>query len=267
MSFKSSPKLTVTLLPVFTDNYIFVVTSQESSSCVLIDPGEANPVSEFLEANNLHCKYILLTHHHQDHTAGVATLRSQYPGCKVVGNLRDQARLPALDLGVVPGDTLSIPELDLHVDIFDLSGHTSQHIGYYLELEPPMLFCGDALFSLGCGRVFDGTYDQLRDSLARLSHLPDSTKVYCAHEYTKQNAAFALKMLPNNSALHTYHKTLQNDQKPELRTIPTTIGFEKMCNPFLRLQDQELRQSLDLGTHENEREILTKLREAKNQFS
>jgi hydroxyacylglutathione hydrolase len=161
----------------------------------------------------------------------------------------------------------SIPELGLQFDIFDLSGHTSQHIGYYLGQEQPMLFCGDALFSLGCGRVFDGTYAQLTDSLERLAHLPDNTRVYCAHEYTKQNAAFARKVLPNNSALHTYQKKIHISREPGLTTIPTTIGFEKMCNPFLRLQDPDLHQSLGVSHLDSKLEILTKLRVAKDHFT
>lgn len=208
------------ILPLLTDNYAYVI--EQNSTAMVIDPGEAAPVLGFLKTKNLRLTHILCTHHHGDHVAGVPELKTQ-TGARVIGSAADHYRLPFLDILVKDGNITE----GLHV--IETPGHTQGHICYY---SPTMkaLFAGDTLFSLGCGRLLEGTADQLWGSLQKLIALPDETNLYAGHEYTASNARFCLSLDPDNEALQKRAAHIQTI-KP---TYPVSMATEKQTNIFLK---------------------------------
>ncbi len=223
-----------------TDNYIYVY--HEDGVTLIIDPTEAAPVLEVLKAHEWHADAVLLTHHHADHTSGVPEIVAK-TGCKVVGYAHDAHRLPPLDFAVVEGDEI------FGAKVMFLPGHTSGHIAYYFK-KHKLLFCGDVLFSLGCGRVFEGTMEEMFNSLQRIAALPDDTLIFCAHEYTQHNGWFALRESPENPYLIARMDEVAKLRKKNEATIPVLLGEEKRCNPFLFCADVEsftiLRQKRNL---------------------
>ena len=212
--------MTIIALSAFQDNYIWVIKNQDDFICV--DPGDADPVLMFAQQEQLTLSHILLTHHHADHVGGVHELKKHFPEV-IVHNIYDSTKKPEfIQLGNYQFDVLSTP------------GHTGTHVCYF-EPNQHWLFCGDTLFSAGCGRVFDGTMDALYTSLQQLKQLPDNTHVYCAHEYTRQNLKFALTVEPNNQTAREHLNFLEAN--PTQNSLPSTIGFEKQINPFLRLDE------------------------------
>jgi len=212
--------MTIIALSAFQDNYIWVIKNQADFICV--DPGDAAPVLAFAKQEQLTLNSILLTHHHADHIGGVRELKKHFPEV-VVYSLFDSDKKPEfIQLDNYRFDVLSTP------------GHTGTHV-CYVEPNQHWLFCGDTLFSAGCGRVFDGTMTELYSSLQQLKQLPDDTQVYCAHEYTHQNLKFALTVEPNNQAAQEHLNFLEAN--PDQNSLPSTIGFEKQINPFLRLDE------------------------------
>ena len=212
--------MTIIALSAFQDNYIWVIKSQDDFICV--DPGDAAPVLAFAQQEQLTLSAILLTHHHADHIGGVGDLKKHFPEV-AVHNIYDSTQKPAfIQLGEYQFDVLNTP------------GHTGSHVCYF-ETNQHWLFCGDTLFSAGCGRVFDGSMNTLYTSLQLLKQLPDDTKVYCAHEYTRQNLKFALTVEPYNSAAQAHLKYLEAN--PNQNSLPSTIALEKKINPFLRLEE------------------------------
>jgi hydroxyacylglutathione hydrolase len=218
-------------LPVFTDNYIWLF--HDGTRACAVDPGAAEPVLDWLQQRGLRLDTILLTHHHADHTGGVDLLRNR-TGARVVG--------PVAETLPEPVERVSAPErlsvLGIDFQVLDVPGHTAGHIAYYTPdlADQPTLFCGDTLFSGGCGRLFEGTPAQMLDSLDQLAALPDPTRVCCAHEYTLSNLAFALAVEPSNATLtqHTEHcRHLRAKNHP---TLPSTLALEKQINPFLRIR-------------------------------
>ena len=218
----------------FDVNYIWLIKDQKSNHCLVVDPGDAAPVLELLNQQDLILDAILLTHHHHDHTGGVAMLQSELNGR--AGN----------DLLIYSQQSLTTQAIDFFegrfsLRIMALPGHTLDHIAFYNE---QYLFCGDTLFSGGCGRVFEGTLAQMFESLLKLKSLNDETFVYCAHEYTQNNLIFALAVDPTNDELRAYIKQVAKKRQQGLPTIPSTIAREKAINPFFRCDNMQLKASL-----------------------
>lgn len=248
-------------LPAFRDNYIW--TLHDGRHAVVVDPGDAAPVEKFLCEQGLELCAILVTHHHSDHVGGLGALNATRR-VPVFGPARE--KIDGVTVPLRDGEVARIPELGLSFSVIDVPGHTAGHIAYYA---PGTLFCGDTLFSAGCGRLFEGTPEQLEASLARLAALPDATRVYCTHEYTLSNLAFARAAEPSNPERDAYlHacEALRRENKP---TLPTTIGQEKVINPFLRADHPEV--AVAVGAHlniqlANASACFAALREWKNVF-
>jgi len=216
-------------LPAFSDNYIWSWFDGEGA--VVVDPGDAAVVTEWLNAHNYPLKDILLTHWHPDHTGGVDALRRDY-GARVVGPAAERERLPALDVAVEDGDTVESGGERFRV--IAIPGHTLGHIAY---VGSDCVFCGDTLFHTGCGRLFEGEPSQMYDSLSRLTALGGDTTVYCTHEYTLANLAFARRVEPDNTELAEVEQDAKQQRANEQPTLPTTIAEQRRFNPFLRADD------------------------------
>ncbi|OYT93021.1 MAG: hydroxyacylglutathione hydrolase [Burkholderiales bacterium PBB3] len=216
-------------LPAFDDNYIWML--QSGTQALVVDPGDAAPVLQALASAKLTLCGILITHHHPDHTGGVDALR-QATGAAVFGPARENMPEPLTRLRA--GDT--VQQLGLAFSVLDVPGHTAGHIAYYcndVDAEP-LLFCGDTLFSAGCGRLFEGTPAQMQHSLGQLAALPDNTRVCCTHEYTLSNLRFARMVDPNNARLQAYEVECLQLRQAGVPTLPSRIGLERQINPFLR---------------------------------
>lgn len=219
-------------LPALTDNYIWLL--HDGQSALVVDPGDAQPVVQALQRLGVQLKGILITHHHGDHTGGVDFLRTT-TGAQVFGPANETVPEPLQRLH--GGDSVHL--LNLEFQVLDVPGHTAGHIAYFCpavtgEETHPLLFCGDTLFSGGCGRLFEGTAEQMLASLNQLSALPDATQVCCTHEYTLSNLRFALEVEPDNPQLAAYHTHCQHLRAQGLPTLPSTIALERQINPFLR---------------------------------
>ncbi len=212
-------------LPAFKDNYIW--TLRRGRHAAVVDPGDAAPVKAYLAREGLALAAILATHHHPDHTGGIAELAAD--GVAVFGPQGEP--IPALTRPVCGGDALSIPELGASFSVLDIPGHTRAHVAYY---GAGALFCGDTLFACGCGRLFEGTAEQMFASLAKLAALPDETRVYCGHEYTLANIQFARTVEPGNAALAEREQSARRLRAAGRPTLPSTLGEERATNPFLR---------------------------------
>jgi hydroxyacylglutathione hydrolase len=222
-----SDKVEVVALRAFKDNYVW--TLRNARCAAVVDPGEAQPVLDYLAAENLQLAAILATHHHQDHVGGIAELRLKY-AVPVYGPRGEP--IATLTHPVGGGDRVAIDELGVSFEVLDIPGHTRAHVAYY---GANMLFCGDTLFACGCGRVFEGTPQQLYASLEKLAALPDETLVYCGHEYTLANIGFARAVEPDNAALAEREAADARARREDRPTLPSTISREKATNPFLRV--------------------------------
>jgi len=253
--------LTIQQIPVLNDNYIYLIHDSESMETAVIDPAIALPVLTQLQNNNWSLNYIFNTHHHSDHVGGNLDLKQQ-TACKIAGARVDQYRIPSIDIPLQEGDTLQFG--DYPIEIIECHGHTSGHIAFYIP-EVAALFCGDTLFSLGCGRLFEGTAAQMYQSLAKFAQLPLTTKIYCAHEYTANNAQFALSVEPQNPKLLQRVEQVTQLRANHQPTVPSTLAQELASNPFLRTHSTEIRQSLNLQ-NATEIEVFTELRKRKDNF-
>jgi hydroxyacylglutathione hydrolase len=224
--------LTVTPVPCLSDNYAWLLRAADGRLAVC-DPGEAEPVIAAADRLDGRIDVILLTHHHGDHVAGVADLVKRY-GCSVVGAAADAHRLPKLDLAVKPGEHFDL--FGVPVDVLASDGHTRGHIAFHLP-DCAILLCGDTLFSLGCGRLLEGTAEEMFHSLQALAALPPETLVCCGHEYSESNARFALTIEPDNGALQARAAEIARQRTEGRPSLPTTIGEENDANPFLRAKD------------------------------
>lgn len=231
--------LTVTPVPAFADNYLWIAHGDVPGRALVVDPGDAGAVLEALAGAGLSLDAILVTHHHPDHVGGVADLVAR-TGARVFGPAREQVPVPSTP--VRGGERVELPALGLGFDVIDVPGHTAGHVAYYGH---GALFCGDTLFSAGCGRLFEGTPEQMLASLDALAALPDDTRVYCAHEYTLANLRFAMTVEPENPDLKAWQQEAASLRARDVPTIPTTIGREKRVNPFLRARAAGVRRSAE----------------------
>lgn len=243
------------------DNYNYIVRESASGVTAAVDPSFAEPVLEILEKKNWQLNYILSTHHHHDHVGGNVPLK-QATGCKVIGYAGDATRIPGIDYSLQAGQKFVMGHALL--EVLFVPGHTLGHIAYHFP-QDKALFCGDTVFSLGCGRLFEGTPLQMLQSFQKIMALPEDTKLYCAHEYTQSNGRFALTVEPENHALLARMeevRALREEGKP---TVPSTLGEERATNPFMRTGSADIRNHLHL--HEaTDVEVFAALRKRKDQF-
>ncbi len=225
--------LNISAIPAFGDNYIWLLEADDKS-CAVVDPGDDEPVMEVLQQKQLDLRYILLTHHHYDHTGGVKALLEHYDAT-VFGPADD--RISSVHRVCRQGDRVQLTELNAEFQVLEVPAHTRSHIAYYGE---NVLFSGDTLFSLGCGRFFEGTAVDMQMSLDKLAALPADTKNYCAHEYTQANCRFALEVEPENTALQARSREIDRLRQAGKITLPTRIGDELATNPFLRTRESSV---------------------------
>jgi hydroxyacylglutathione hydrolase len=227
----------VVQIPVLSDNYVYLVRDEESGTVGVVDPAVGGPVIAELEKNGWTLDWVINTHHHGDHTGANMELKEKY-GCQIVGPKMEQQSIPGIDQAVGDGDTFALGSSVAKV--YDVPGHTAGHNAYWFE-DSDALFCGDTLFALGCGRVFEGTHEQMWTSLDKLRVLPAATKIYCAHEYTEANLNFALSVEPANSELvkrGNHIRALRVEGKP---TVPSNMAEELLTNPFVRADQEPLQ--------------------------
>ena len=228
----------ISALPAFTDNYIWLLQDHRTQRCVVVDPGDAAPVLAWLDAHpGWVLSDILITHHHHDHVGGVERLK-QASGATVYGPASEN--IPARDVALKDNDSVSVLGWDF--DVYAVPGHTLGHIAYYHH---GLLFCGDTLFAAGCGRLFEGTPEQMHHSLGRLAALPEDTLVYCTHEYTLSNLKFAAAVEPGNADISARLEKVTRQRQNGVMTLPSTLALEKLTNPFLRTTETLVTQKVD----------------------
>lgn len=252
----------VEILPAFQDNYLFAVRSVSGESCFVVDPGDAEIILSFLKFTGLTLEAILVTHHHADHIGGIAPLLAATPCRRVVGPEYDLKRIPLLTETVVDGDVLSVGGFSGRVMF--TPGHTTGHICYHFWDEA-VLFCGDTLFSAGCGRMFEGDQHQMWQSMKKIRSLPDETKIYCAHEYTLANIRFARSIDQQNAQLEVYQRDCARLRQIGQPTVPSTLSSQKQLNPFLRCDDPILKSAVGMSGRESA-EVFGAIRSAKDRF-
>ena len=248
-------------IKAFNDNYIWLVTTNEGS--IVIDPGEATKTINYLKENSLNLKGILITHHHFDHTGGIEDML-KFKNVDVYGPVNN---ISSINKKLRDGDLFSLIGIDFK--IIEIPGHTLDHIAFFSENNGnPVLFCGDTLFSSGCGRVFEGTFEQMHKSILKLKSLPANTKIYSGHEYTQSNLKFALEVEPLNQKLISRYNDVQDLLNKGIPTLPTTLELELEVNPFLRCQTKEVQSSVvkQFNTSNHEDEIFKALRQWKDNF-
>ncbi|SFE91868.1 hydroxyacylglutathione hydrolase [Nitrosomonas sp. Nm166] len=251
-------------IPAFKDNYIWVIHNEHDA--VVVDPGIAFPVIEYLRLKKLQLNAILITHHHHDHTGGNAELLKSF-NVPVYGPCNES--IAAVTHPMSEGDEIILQKISLNLKVLDIPGHTQGHIAYYGSKPTNIVFCGDTLFSCGCGRIFEGSPRQMYESLQKLSHLPGDTLIYCTHEYTLSNIRFARVVDPQNLRLMELESTAQELRHQNIPTIPTTLSVEKTVNPFLRCDQHEIIYSAQRHAAKplpNPLSVFTALREWKNNF-
>ncbi len=248
-------------IPCLQDNYGYLIHDPDSGLTATIDTPDAAAIERALADRGWHLDYILNTHHHADHAGGNLALKKK-TGCVIVGSRSDAARIPGIDILVGDGDSFALGSHRARV--VETSGHTVGHICYLFE-EDLAAFVGDTLFSMGCGRLFEGTPAQMWASMQKLIVLPDATRVYCAHEYTASNGRFAVTLEPQNAALATRVREVAALRAAGQPTIPSTIGLEKATNPFLRPASPEIRATLGLPAA-SDVDVLGEARRRKDHF-
>tara|TARA_Y100000590_G_scaffold456467_1_gene607141 strand:+ start:407 stop:1168 length:762 start_codon:yes stop_codon:yes gene_type:complete len=243
------------------DNYSYLIIDEKIKKTCVIDPSESEPIINFLEKNNLKLNYILNTHHHYDHVGGNSELKKKYNSI-VVGFKGDSKRIPEIDIMLEDGEIWK--EENFEAKIIHIPGHTLGHICFYFYNENN-LFTGDTLFSLGCGRIFEGTYEQMFLSLEKIKKLPPETKIYCGHEYTLQNSKFCITYDNKNKNLIKKIKEINEKIKDNQPTIPSTLKDELKNNIFLRSDDENIKTNLNIS-NSSSLETFSKLRDLKDNF-
>lgn len=253
--------LDIQQIPVLNDNYIYLIHDPDSGATAVVDPAVAEPVLERLRQNNWQLNYIFNTHHHADHTGANLALKNK-TACQIIAAENDRQRIPGIDQGVAEGDRLKLGTYNIQV--IECPGHTTGHIAFYIP-DADALFCGDTLFAIGCGRLFEGTAEQMLQSLKKFTTLPLRTKIYCAHEYTAANAQFALSVEANNTDLLDAIERIKQLRANNLPTVPTTLEQEIATNPFLRADSDAIRKTLGMQ-NASELAVFTEIRARKNRF-
>lgn len=252
--------LEIAIIPLLTDNYSYLLIDHATSQTAIVDPSEANPVLNVLEKRQLKLNYILNTHHHHDHVGGNLELKKA-TGCSIVCSATEKPMIPGADVGLREGDEFILGSSKAL--IMEVPGHTVGAIAIYFP-EYKAVFTGDTLFSLGCGRLFEGTPEQMWNSLRRIADLPRDTRVYCGHEYTETNGRFALSLDPKNQALKDYCHHVADKRMQKLFTVPSTMEIEVEANPFLRAP--MLARQLGLPDHIKPHEAFAHIRKMKDDF-
>ena len=253
--------LNVDIIPCLSDNYSYLLHDKKTNTVAIVDPSDFSQCNKEIQKKYKKLDYILNTHHHFDHIGGNLELKKNY-GAKILGFEKDKARIPGIDRGLIENENFKIGDITFKV-IF-IPGHTNGHVAFYSKNES-IVFTGDTLFSLGCGRVFEGTYEQMFNSLNKFKQLPLETKIYCGHEYTKKNLEFCIEYEPNNKYLKTKKDWVDSKIKSNLPSIPISIKEELETNIFLRCNEQEVKNALNLN-NSSEQEIFVKLRDLKDNF-
>lgn len=252
-------------LPALSDNYIFLLHDPAHGIAAVVDPAEASPILGYLKQLQVNLVAIFNTHHHGDHVGGNAQLLKQFPQAVVYGGAADKGRISGQQVFLEDGDRVSFGSYT--AEVLFVPGHTRAHIAYYFPPQPPKqggdLFCGDTLFAGGCGRLFEGTPTEMVQSLSKLRALPDTTQVWCAHEYTLKNLEFALTVDRHNSDLAARFEQVKAARSRSEATIPSTIGVEKATNPFLRWDNPALQAAVKGRDHI---QTFARLRGMKDQF-
>ena len=249
-------------IKAFDDNYIWLMTTNEGS--IVVDPGENINLLKVIEKKNIKLDAILVTHHHYDHTGGIEELLTKYPNLKVYG---PNNNVDLIKSRLVDGELLNVIGVDF--EVIEIPGHTLDHIAYYANINnSPLLFCGDTLFAGGCGRVFEGTFDQMYESLMKLKKLPQNTRIYCGHEYTINNLKFAKAVEPDNIDLIARYNDVIDLRKNNIPTLPSTLSIELKTNPFLRAEKNNVQKIIphEFKTGLSEKEIFSALRQWKDNF-
>jgi len=237
-----STSLEIVRIPVLSDNYVWLMREPQSGAVGVVDPAVAGPVLAEADKRRWRITHILNTHHHGDHVGGNLEIK-EATGCTIVGNRRDRSRIPGIDVEVDDGDRYRFGEAE--AEVFFIPGHTSGHIAYAFR-DQRALFCGDTIFALGCGRMFEGTPQQFWNSLARLRSLPDDMRVYCAHEYTQSNARFAITVETDNRQLMARSASIDAARARGEATVPSLLGEEKATNPFLRVDVPSVQRAVGM---------------------
>ena len=253
--------LNVHLTKCLSDNYSYIIFNQISKNAIIIDPAEANPLVDAITKLGLNLKYILVTHHHQDHVDGNIDLKNKFD-CKIVGFADDANRIPGIDILIKDKEIFNFEGEEIQLNFSP--GHTSGHVFFYFK-KNKLAFVGDVVFSLGCGRIFEGTAKDMYQSILKIKSLPDEVKIFCGHEYTESNLKFCLAYDQNNDHLIKRAAEIKSLRSKGFPTVPTTILDEKQTNIFFRCDDKAIFQKLGLEGH-SEEEVFKKLRELKDNF-
>ena len=253
--------LNIDIIPWLNDNYSYLLCDEHTNTISIIDPSDFNPCDKIINKKYNKLDYILNTHHHFDHVGGNQKLKEKYKS-KVLGFESDKNRIPCIDIALK--ETQSFKIGNTFFEVIFIPGHTKGHVAFYCKDEK-IVFTGDTLFSLGCGRVFEGTYEQMFSSLNKLKNLPIDTKIYCGHEYTKKNLEFCLEYDHNNELLKEKNNWINSKVESNSPTVPISISEEKKTNIFLRCNEPSIKNALNLN-NASEQEIFFKLRDLKDSF-
>jgi len=253
--------IAIDIVPCLKDNYAYLLHEPTSGLTAVVDPSESVPILERLQKQGRKLDFILNTHHHWDHTGGNLELK-KLTGCKVIGPEYDRARIPGIDTGLTEGEQFMLGASA--ATVLYTPGHTNGQVNFFFA-QDEALFTGDTLFSMGCGRLFEGSAAVMWQSLARLRTLPGTTRIYCGHEYTLANSTFALAIEPNNAALPRRCKDIADLRQKNLPTVPVTMAIELATNPFLRPDSPEIRKNLNLH-NATDTEVFAELRLRKDRF-
>ena len=253
--------LDVSIIKCLSDNYSYLIRDKKTNLVGVVDPSEFNPIDIEISKTYKKLDFILNTHHHNDHVGGNMDLKKKY-NSKVICSSYDEKKIPGVDIKKSDGDQFSLGEIDFK--IIHIPGHTLGHIAFYSE-KANVIFTGDTLFSLGCGRVFEGTFEQMFESLEKIKSLSKNTMVFCGHEYTNKNAQFCISIDKDNKKLRDRIEDVKNKTKKKLPTLPVTLGEELETNIFLRCDDKKIKNNLKMN-NSSKLEVFTKLRNLKDKF-